>query len=70
MSRTVTVILMYQLHKPEDRIDMLGSQQRHNVFPVRYEDYPSCVYIKDRTFENVHNCDSDSAIASSQSYRT
>jgi hypothetical protein len=37
MSRIVTVILIYHRHKPVDNIDLLGSQWRRNVLPVRYE---------------------------------
>jgi hypothetical protein len=36
MSRIVLVILIYHGHKPIDNINLLGSQQRRNVFPVRY----------------------------------
>jgi hypothetical protein len=36
MSRIVIVILIYRRHKPIDSINPLGSEWRHNVFPVRY----------------------------------
>jgi hypothetical protein len=36
MSRIVIVILIYHPHKPIDSINLLGSQRRRNVFPVRY----------------------------------
>jgi hypothetical protein len=36
MSRIVIVILLYHRHKPIDSINLLGSQRRRNVFPVRY----------------------------------
>jgi hypothetical protein len=36
MSRTVIVILIYHRHKPLESINLLGSLQRFNVFPVRY----------------------------------
>jgi hypothetical protein len=36
MFRTVIVILVYHRHKPIDSINLLGSQRRRNVFPVRY----------------------------------
>jgi hypothetical protein len=37
MSRIVIVILIYFHHKPTDSINLLGSYQWRNVFPVRYE---------------------------------
>jgi hypothetical protein len=37
MSRIVIVILIYRRHKPIDSINLLGSQRRRYVFPVRYE---------------------------------
>jgi hypothetical protein len=46
ISRTVRFILMYLRHKTVDRVSLLGSQQRPNVFSVRYEHYPSCVLNK------------------------
>jgi hypothetical protein len=55
MSRIVTVVLIYHRHDPKDRINLLGSQWRSNVFPVRYEHDPSCVLNKDRTMDNVQN---------------
>jgi hypothetical protein len=36
MFKIVIVILMYHHHKPIDSINLLGSQLRRNVFPVRY----------------------------------
>jgi hypothetical protein len=36
MSRIVIVILIYHRHKPIDSINLLVSQPRRNVFPVRY----------------------------------
>jgi hypothetical protein len=36
MSRIVIVILIYHRRKPIDGINLLDSQQRRNVFPVRY----------------------------------
>jgi hypothetical protein len=36
MSRIVIVTLIYHRYKPIDSINMLGSQRRRNVFPVRY----------------------------------
>jgi hypothetical protein len=36
-SRIVIVILIYHRHKPIDSINLLGSERRYNVFPVRYE---------------------------------
>jgi hypothetical protein len=36
MSRVVIVILIYHRHKPIDSNNLLDSQQRSNVFPVRY----------------------------------
>jgi hypothetical protein len=36
MSRIVIVILIYRRHKPLDSINLLGSNQKRNVFPVRY----------------------------------
>jgi hypothetical protein len=36
MFRIVIVILIYHRHKPIDSINLLGSLQRRNVFPVRY----------------------------------
>jgi hypothetical protein len=36
MSRIVIVILIYQHHKPVDTINLLDSERRRNVFPVRY----------------------------------
>jgi hypothetical protein len=36
MSRIVIVMLIYLRHKPIDSINLLGSQWRRNVFPVRY----------------------------------
>jgi hypothetical protein len=36
MTRTVIVILMFHLQKHVDYINLLGSLQRRNVFPVRY----------------------------------
>jgi hypothetical protein len=41
MSRIAIAILIYHLHKPIDRINLLGLQRRRNVFPVRYKLYPS-----------------------------
>jgi hypothetical protein len=37
MSTIVTVMLIYHRHKPVNRINLLGSQWRRNVFPVNYE---------------------------------
>jgi hypothetical protein len=62
------VILMYHRHKPIDRINLLGSWRRSKVFPVRYEHYQPCVLIKDRTMDNVQNCDSYINIPSPQTY--
>jgi hypothetical protein len=36
MSRIVTVMLICHRHKPIDSINLLGSQRKRNVFPVRY----------------------------------
>jgi hypothetical protein len=36
MSRIVLVMLIYHRHKPIYSINLLGSWQRRNVFPVRY----------------------------------
>jgi hypothetical protein len=36
MSRIVIVILIYHSHKPIHSINLLGSQRRRNVIPVRY----------------------------------
>jgi hypothetical protein len=36
LSRNVIVIIMYHRHKPIDRINLLDSQRRRNVFPVRF----------------------------------
>jgi hypothetical protein len=36
MSRIVIIILIYHRHKPIDKINLLGSQRRRNVFPVWY----------------------------------
>jgi hypothetical protein len=36
MSRIVVLLLIYRRHKPIDSINLLGSERRHNVFPVRY----------------------------------
>jgi hypothetical protein len=36
MSRIVIVILIYHRHKPIYSINVLGSQRRRNLFPVRY----------------------------------
>jgi hypothetical protein len=46
MSSTMIVILIYHRHKPTDAINLLGSQWRRNVFPVRYEHYPPRVLNK------------------------
>jgi hypothetical protein len=40
MSRVMTVISKYHRHKPTDRINLLGSQRKSNVFPVKYELLP------------------------------
>jgi hypothetical protein len=37
MSRIVIGTLIYHRYKPIDSINLLGSQRRRNVFPVRYE---------------------------------
>jgi hypothetical protein len=36
MSRIVIVILIYHRHNPIDSINLLGSERRRYVFPVRY----------------------------------
>jgi hypothetical protein len=36
MSRIVTVILIYHRYKPIDSINLLGSERKRNMFPVRY----------------------------------
>jgi hypothetical protein len=69
MSSTMIVTLIYHRHKPTDAINLLGSQWRRNVFPVRYECYPPCVLNKDRTMDNVQYYDSYINIPSSQTYR-
>jgi hypothetical protein len=48
MSRIVIVILIYHRHKSIDHVNLLGLIARSNVFPVRYEHYPSCV-LKQKT---------------------
>jgi hypothetical protein len=37
MYRIVILILIHHRHEPIDSINLLGSQRRRNVFPVRYE---------------------------------
>jgi hypothetical protein len=46
MSRIAIVILIYHRHKPVDRINLLGTQWRLNVFPVRYKHYSLYVLNK------------------------
>jgi hypothetical protein len=36
MSRIAIVILIYHIHKPIYKVNLLGSSRRRNVFPVRY----------------------------------
>jgi hypothetical protein len=33
-------------HNPIDRINLLGLYRRRDVFPVRYEEHPSCILNK------------------------
>jgi hypothetical protein len=55
MTRFVTVILIYLRHKPIDRINLLGSQQRRNVLPVRYEHY--ALYDINKRLDDEHRRD-------------
>jgi hypothetical protein len=32
----IVIVLIYHRHKPIDSINLLDSQRRRNVFPVRY----------------------------------
>jgi hypothetical protein len=56
MSRIVILILIHHLHKPIDRINLWA--RSGDMFPVRYNRYPSCALIRDRTIDNVQNCES------------
>jgi hypothetical protein len=70
MSRIIIVMLKYHSHKPIDSINLLGFKRTRNVFPVRYgQTYRVEFPIKDRTMDNVQNCDSYINIPSSQTYR-
>jgi hypothetical protein len=55
MFRTVIVIYIYIRHKLIDIINLLGSWRRRNVFLARYGQTNK--QTKDRTMDNVQNCD-------------
>jgi hypothetical protein len=46
MSTIVIVLLIYDHYKHIDRINLLGSYLRRDMFPLRYEHYVSFVLIK------------------------
>jgi hypothetical protein len=51
--RTVVVISICRRQTPIDRINLLGSQRRSNVFPVRYEHNPVPILSQTNPVHNI-----------------
>jgi hypothetical protein len=71
MSKDVIIILIYHPQKPIDSINQLGSSGDVTCF-LWGTDKPnelSWVLNKNRTIDNVKNCDNYINIPSSQTYR-